>query len=37
LVVAGVDVAAQEEELIVEVAYVRRRDLSHRAVRVQFR
>ncbi|MEV8509044.1 GPW/gp25 family protein [Actinoplanes sp. NPDC051475] len=37
LVVAGVDIRAQQEELVVEVAYVRRRDLAHRAVRVQFR
>ena len=37
LVVAGVDVAAQDETLSVEVAYVRRRDLTHQAVRVSFR
>jgi hypothetical protein len=37
LVVGGVDVQAQEEALIAEVAYVRRRDLSRQAVRVHFR
>ncbi|MEU4217116.1 GPW/gp25 family protein [Actinoplanes sp. NPDC026623] len=37
LVVAGVDVAAEDEALSVEVAYVRRRDLARSAVRVQFR
>jgi len=37
LVVDGVDVQAQDEALTVEVAYVRRKDLSRQAVRVQFR
>lgn len=37
LAVAGVDVQAHEETVTVEVAYVRRRDLTRRAVRVQFR
>jgi phage baseplate assembly protein W len=37
LVVAAVDVTAQDEALAVEVAYVRRADLSRQAVRVQFR
>jgi phage baseplate assembly protein W len=37
LAVAAVDVQALDETLSVEVAYVRRRDLSHQAVRVQFR
>ena len=37
LVVAAVDVAAEEDALSVEVAYVRRRDLARSAVRVQFR
>lgn len=37
LAVAAVDVQSQDEVLTVEVAYVRRRDLSHQAVRVQFR
>lgn len=37
LAVAGVDVQAHDETLTVEVAYVRRRDLTRQAVRVQFR
>jgi phage baseplate assembly protein W len=37
LAVAGVDVQTHDETLTVEVAYVRRRDLSRQAVRVQFR
>jgi phage baseplate assembly protein W len=37
LVVAGVDAQAHDETLTVEVAYVRRRDLSRQSVRVQFR
>lgn len=37
LVVGGVDVRSQEETLTVEVAYVRRGDLTRQAVRVQFR
>ena len=37
LVVGGVDVQAQDETLIVEVAYVRRSDLVRQTVRVQFR
>jgi phage baseplate assembly protein W len=37
LVVSAVDVQAQEELLSVEVAYVRRADLSQQAVRVRFR
>jgi phage baseplate assembly protein W len=37
IVVAGVDVAAQDETLAVEVAYKRRADLSRQAVRVHFR
>jgi len=37
LVVGGVDVQAVDELLTVEVAYVRRADLSRQAVRVQFR
>jgi phage baseplate assembly protein W len=37
LAVSGVDVQAQDETLSVEVAYVRRRDLTRQAVRVQFR
>jgi phage baseplate assembly protein W len=36
LAVAGVDVAAHEETVTVEVAYVRLRDLTRQAVRVQF-
>lgn len=37
LAVAGIDVQVQDESLTVEVAYVRRRDLTRQAVRVQFR
>ena len=37
LVVGAVDVQAHDEALTVEVAYVRRKDLSRQAVRVQFR
>lgn len=37
LVVGGVDVQARDEALTVEVAYVRRRDLTRQAVRVHFR
>lgn len=37
LVVGGVDVQAHDEVLTVEVAYVRRRDLTRQAVRVHFR
>ena len=37
IVVGGVDVQAQDESVIVEVAYVRRSDLSRQAVRVHFR
>jgi uncharacterized protein len=37
LAVAGVDVRAQDEVLIVEVAYVRRADGARQAVRVHFR
>jgi len=37
LVVGAVDVQAQDEVLTVEVAYVKRTDLSRQAVRVQFR
>ena len=37
IVVGGVDVQAQGEAVIVEVAYVRRSDLSRQAVRVHFR
>ncbi|MGH3901418.1 MAG: GPW/gp25 family protein [Pseudonocardiaceae bacterium] len=36
IVVGGVDVAAHDEVLTVEVNYVRRQDLSRQAVRVQF-
>jgi phage baseplate assembly protein W len=35
IVVDGVDVAAQDEELSVEVSYLRRSDLARQAVRVQ--
>jgi len=37
IVVGGVDVRAVEETLTVEVAYVRRSDLSRQAVQVRFR
>ncbi len=37
LAVAGVEVQTRDEALTVEVAYVRRRDLTRQAVRVQFR
>lgn len=37
IVVGGVDVAAQDEAVTVEVAYVRRNDLARQAVRVHFR
>ncbi|MFJ4245049.1 GPW/gp25 family protein [Streptomyces iakyrus] len=37
LVVAGVEVRADGEALTVELAYIRRRDLARRAVRVTFR
>lgn len=37
LVVGAVDVQAGDEVLTVEVAYVRRKDLSRQAVRVQFK
>ncbi len=37
IVVGGVDVEAQDETLNVEVAYLRRADLSRQAVRVHFR
>lgn len=37
LVVGGVDVQARDEALTVEVAYLRRRDLTRQAVRVHFR
>lgn len=37
IVVGGVNVAAQDEALAVEVAYVRRSDLAPQAVRVHFR
>ncbi len=37
LVVGGVDVRAEDEALTVEVAYVRRSDLSRQAVQVRFR
>jgi phage baseplate assembly protein W len=37
IVVGGVDVAAQDEAVTVEVAYVRRSDLARQAVRVHFR
>ncbi|MEC4018808.1 GPW/gp25 family protein [Streptomyces sp. H27-D2] len=37
LVVGAVDVQAQDEALTVEVAYVRRQDLTRQAVRVHFR
>ncbi len=37
LVVGGVDVQSHEETLAVEVAYVRRGDLTRQAVRVHFR
>jgi uncharacterized protein len=37
IAVAGVDVQARDETLSVEVAYVRRRDLTRQAVRVHFR
>jgi uncharacterized protein len=36
LVLAGVDVRSREETVTVEVAYVRRGDLTQRAVRVHF-
>ncbi len=36
LVVGGVDVQSQEETLTVEVAYLRRGDLTRQAVRVHF-
>jgi Bacteriophage baseplate protein W len=37
LVVGGVDVQSVEETLTVEIAYVRRGDLTRQAVRVHFR
>jgi uncharacterized protein len=37
LVVGSVDVQAEDEVLTVEVAYIRRRDLTRRALRVTFR
>jgi phage baseplate assembly protein W len=37
LIVDAVDVTALEETVTVEVAYVRRRDLDRRSVRVSFR
>jgi phage baseplate assembly protein W len=37
LVVAGVDVSAEQESLVVEVSYIDRRDLSRQAVSVRFR
>lgn len=37
LVVGGVDVRSDDEELTVEVAYVRRKDLAPQALRVRFR
>lgn len=37
IAVDGVDVAARDETLTVEVAYMRRKDLTRQAVRVQFR
>jgi len=37
LVVGGVDVSSEDEALVVEVAYVRRKDLAPQALRVHFR
>lgn len=37
IAVGGVDVQAQDEALTVEVAYIRRTDLTRQAVRVHFR
>lgn len=37
IVVEGVDVAAEQERILVEVVYTRRRDLARQAVRIQFR
>jgi uncharacterized protein len=36
MVVTGVDVGSENEELTVEVSYVRRKDLAQQAVRIQF-
>ncbi|MER6144922.1 GPW/gp25 family protein [Streptomyces sparsogenes] len=37
LVVSGVDVRCEEETMTVDLAYIRRRDLTRRAVRFTFR
>jgi uncharacterized protein len=37
IVVDGVDVQAQDEVVSVEIAYLRRRDLTRQALRVRFR
>jgi len=37
LLVDGVNVAAMDETIIVEVAYISRKDLSRQAVRIRFR
>ena len=37
IIVDGVNVEAQEEVMLVEVAYTRRKDLARQAVRIHFR
>jgi len=36
ILVGGVDVSAEDEVLVVELAYLRRRDMARQALRVRF-